>query len=254
MPRSIFGQWHFLWERWCIFLAHALLQASSLRHRHRQFGYDITGLPSSRRPTSSICTGSMRACSHWVLSARYSERKARGVDHARHVASHLAVPSRHRGATSSAAVARSASICLREAFGAIWQPRCGAASRISTGRTTSSFVACSKWLAGEAKSSLLLSGQKVVSIPNPIDSRVDRPSQSSGSPHPRHPASRQAHHPLHSPAGHQSLQGHELSDGSLPAAGRTICRCATIPASPSLAAIARNWRASCPSRPSRWDT
>ena len=33
------------------------------------------------------------------------------------------------------------------------------------------FVTCSKWLADKAKKSGLLSGQKIISIPNPIDSR-----------------------------------------------------------------------------------
>lgn len=38
-----------------------------------------------------------------------------------------------------------------------------------------SFVACSQWLAGDAKKSALLEGQSVTSIPNPIDTRVFRP-------------------------------------------------------------------------------
>lgn len=37
------------------------------------------------------------------------------------------------------------------------------------------FVACSRWLAAEAKSSALLGGQKITSIPNPIDTRIYRP-------------------------------------------------------------------------------
>ena len=41
---------------------------------------------------------------------------------------------------------------------------------LSEGNIT--FVACSKWLEQEAKSSALLSGQMITSIPNPIDSRV----------------------------------------------------------------------------------
>ena len=38
-----------------------------------------------------------------------------------------------------------------------------------------SFVACSEWLAGEARKSALLKGQTIVNIPNPIDTRVFRP-------------------------------------------------------------------------------
>jgi len=38
-----------------------------------------------------------------------------------------------------------------------------------------SFVACSQWLAGDARKSGLLQGQRVTSIPNPIDTRIFRP-------------------------------------------------------------------------------
>lgn len=37
------------------------------------------------------------------------------------------------------------------------------------------FVACSRWLEGQAKQSALLSGQRVSSIPNPIDTHIFRP-------------------------------------------------------------------------------
>ena len=38
-----------------------------------------------------------------------------------------------------------------------------------------SFVACSRWLCSEARQSALLSGQRIVSIPNPIDSKMFHP-------------------------------------------------------------------------------
>lgn len=41
------------------------------------------------------------------------------------------------------------------------------------------FVACSKWLAAEARKSGLLTGQRVISIPNPIDTRVFRKTDKS---------------------------------------------------------------------------
>ena len=37
------------------------------------------------------------------------------------------------------------------------------------------FVACSRWLEGEAKQSALLKGQRIVSVPNPIDTHLFRP-------------------------------------------------------------------------------
>lgn len=39
-----------------------------------------------------------------------------------------------------------------------------------------SFVACSRWLEGEAKKSALLAGQSITAIPNPIDTNVFCPS------------------------------------------------------------------------------
>ena len=42
-----------------------------------------------------------------------------------------------------------------------------------------SYVTCSQWLAGEAKTSALLKGQKVTSIPNAIDTRVYCPEDKS---------------------------------------------------------------------------
>lgn len=38
-----------------------------------------------------------------------------------------------------------------------------------------SFVACSKWLEGEAKKSALLQGQHICSVPNPIDTHIYHP-------------------------------------------------------------------------------
>ena len=37
------------------------------------------------------------------------------------------------------------------------------------------FIACSQWLAGEAQKSALLQGQRILHIPNPIDTRIYRP-------------------------------------------------------------------------------
>lgn len=53
----------------------------------------------------------------------------------------------------------------------IWQRK----QRILRGHHIS-FVACSQWLAGEARQSALLQGQQIVSIPNPIDTHIFRPA------------------------------------------------------------------------------
>lgn len=44
--------------------------------------------------------------------------------------------------------------------------------RLLQNKNSICFVACSRWLAGEARRSVLLAGQKVASVPNPIDTRV----------------------------------------------------------------------------------
>lgn len=41
------------------------------------------------------------------------------------------------------------------------------------------FVGCSRWLMGEARKSALLKGQKIISIPNPIDTDLYRPASKS---------------------------------------------------------------------------
>lgn len=48
------------------------------------------------------------------------------------------------------------------------------------GGSAVSFVACSRWLAGEARKSALLRDYRIVSIPNTIDTRVYRPAGGGG--------------------------------------------------------------------------
>jgi glycosyltransferase involved in cell wall biosynthesis len=45
------------------------------------------------------------------------------------------------------------------------------------------FVTCSQWLAGEAQKSALLKGQRVVSIPNPIDTHIYTPKDKQQARH-----------------------------------------------------------------------
>ena len=52
----------------------------------------------------------------------------------------------------------------------VWQQK----QRMLAGQHVS-FVACSEWLAGEARKSGLLKGQVITSIPNPIDTRIYHP-------------------------------------------------------------------------------
>ena len=49
-----------------------------------------------------------------------------------------------------------------------------------------SFVACSRWLEGEAKSSALLRGQNVTSIPNAIDTHIFTPGHQAEARHEEH--------------------------------------------------------------------
>lgn len=53
----------------------------------------------------------------------------------------------------------------------IWQRK----QRLLEGKRIT-FVACSQWLASEARKSALLTGQDILSIPNPIDNRLYAPS------------------------------------------------------------------------------
>lgn len=64
-------RWHFLWERWRIFMAMHFSKKHLFEVDIANAGTDITGLRSSVRPMSSISIGSIRAFSPSLSFRRY---------------------------------------------------------------------------------------------------------------------------------------------------------------------------------------
>ena len=176
---SLGGSWwqrrHFLWERFTIFLRLHFSRKHLFEIDVANAGFDITRLPEFREadvvhlhwvnqgmlslagiqkilrsgkpvvwtmhdiwPATAIC--------HLTLSCRYFTTRCH---HCRYL------PGGGSGSDLSTAV---------------WKRK----QKMLNGHSVS-FVACSRWLEGEAKASALLKGQTITSIPNPIDSRIFSP-------------------------------------------------------------------------------
>lgn len=176
MPRSIFGQWHFLWERWCIFWHMRFSKLHLFDIDIANSGYDITGLPEFREADIIHL--------HWINQGMLSLGSIRKI-----------LKSGKPVVWTMHDMWPATSLCHLTMGCNKFRSGCAKCKYLPSGgfwgdlaakvwhrkqnlyrQNNILFVACSKWLAGEAKSSLLLSGQKVVSIPNPIDSRVYCPA------------------------------------------------------------------------------
>ena len=170
MPRSIFGQWHFLWERWSIYWHMRFSKLHLFDIDIANSGYDITGLPEFREADiihlhwinqGMLSLGSIRKIlksGKPVVWTMHDMWPATSLCHLT-----MGCNKFRSGCTK----------CKYLPSGSFWGDLAAKVWRRKQNlyrQNNILFVACSKWLAGEAKSSLLLSGQKVVSIPNPIDS------------------------------------------------------------------------------------
>lgn len=178
LPRRWLTRWHFLWER--------LVLLVRLRFRREHLfdidagisGSDITRLPAFRQADVIHL--------HWVNQGMLSLSDIRKI-----MRSGKAVVWTMHDAWPSTAVCHLTLGCRQ------FTTQCRQCKYLSgggaEGRTTSwqdrwlasvwrrkqrilrdgdvTFVACSRWLEGEAKVSALLRGQHIVSIPNPIDTR-----------------------------------------------------------------------------------
>ena len=172
LPKSMATRWHFLWERLCIY-AHLHFRRDHLFEIDvANSGTDITRLREFREADVVHL--------HWVNQGMLSLRTIRKIlrtgkpvvwtMHDAWPATaicHLSLGCRHftsgchhcrylpGGGNSNDLSAR------------VWRNKV----RMLAGGEVS-FVACSRWLEGEAKASALLRGHRITTIPNPIDTRV----------------------------------------------------------------------------------
>ena len=170
--RSRLHWWQFLWERWCIFLHLHLSRQRLFELDIANTGTDITTLPEFKAADIihlSWINQAMLSLAdikkivnsgkpvvwtmHDIWPATAICHYARGCKQF-HTACHHC-PLLPRGGGNNDLSAR------------VWRKKTAVLQDKSI-----LFVACSKWLEGQAKQSALLKNQIVTSIPNPIDTRI----------------------------------------------------------------------------------
>ena len=167
-------RWYFLWERWCVFW--------HLRFRRKHlFDVDIANIGADITKTMEFQEADVVHL-HWVNQGMLSLKGIRRI-----LDSGKPVVWTMHDIWPATAICHYARGCERfknhceqcpllpgksrnDLSAKIWKRK----QRMLEGQSIS-FIACSQWLAKEARKSALLAGQEVTSIPNAIDTRVFRP-------------------------------------------------------------------------------
>ena len=175
LPSKLMQQWHFLWDRFKIY-CHLWFSKNHLFDIDTaSSGADITKLPEfkeaeiihlhwvnqgmlSLKGIKKILDSGKPVVwtmhDLWPATAicHYPERCERFKSHCRECGM------LHKGG------------CLGDLAARVWKRK-----KAMLASRSISFVACSRWLCSEARQSALLKEQRIVSIPNPIDTRVFHP-------------------------------------------------------------------------------
>ena len=175
LPQSWKLQWHFLWERLCVWF-HLRFQRQHLFDVDiANAGSDITRLPEFQEADVIHL--------HWINQGMLSLRDIRMI-----LESGKRVVWTMHDIWPATAICHLTLDCRKFETGcqqcrllpggggphdlsaSVWRRK----QQMLCGHHIT-FVACSQWLAGEASKSALLKGQTVTSIPNPIDTHIYRP-------------------------------------------------------------------------------
>lgn len=175
LPSKLMQQWHFLWDRFKIY-CHLWFSKNHLFDIDTaSSGADITKLPEfkeaeiihlhwvnqgmlSLKGIKKILDSGKPVVwtmhDVWPATAicHYPERCERFKSHCRECGM------LHKGG------------CLGDLAARVWKRK-----KAMLASRSISFVACSRWLCSEARQSALLTEQRIVSIPNPIDTRIFHP-------------------------------------------------------------------------------
>ena len=172
LPPSRLLQLHFLWERLVIWFHLHLRRQRLFELDIANAGTDITRLPEFQEADVIHL--------HWVNQGMLSLRDIRKILETgkpvvwtmHDIWSATAVCHYARGCEQFQVECRQCPLLPQSSSLAnkVWRRK---VKMLSGQRVT--YVACSQWLAGEARKSALLQGQAVMSIPNPIDTRLFRP-------------------------------------------------------------------------------
>lgn len=172
LPRTLRSRWRFLWERWCVFCHLHFSKAHLWDVDMANTGYDITRLREFREADVIH----LEWVNHGMLSLK-GIGKILGSGKPVVWTLHDMWP-----ATALCHLTRDCTRYREACAPCPYLPQgSGLATRVFRrkqrllGGRTVFFVACSKWLATQARTSRLLAGQKVSVIPNPIDTHTFRP-------------------------------------------------------------------------------
>ena len=172
LPKSWLRRWHFLWERLVIFVRMHFNYSRVFEVDLANAGSDITRLREFREADVIHL--------HWINQGMLSLKGIRKIlksgkpvvwtMHDLWPATalcHYARGCRHYMSQCHQCPLLPGGGGDHDLSAAVWRRK---QNMLSAG--TIHFVACSRWLEGEAKKSALLRGQHITSIPNPINTRV----------------------------------------------------------------------------------
>ena len=171
LPERKRAQWHFLWERLVIWLHLRLRRARLFEIDIANCGTDITRLPEFQEADVIHL--------HWVNQGMLSLKDIRKILKTgkpvvwtmHDIWPATAVCHYTRGCEQYQTACADCPLLPGDGIvGRVWRRK---TEMLDRQRVT--YVCCSEWLAGEARKSGLLKGQRIVSIPNAIDTRVFRP-------------------------------------------------------------------------------
>ena len=176
LPQTWQLQWHFLWERLCIWLYLRLKRQHLFEIDIANSGTDITSLPEFKEADVVHL--------HWINQGMLSLKgiqkilqSGKPVVWTMHdiwpatAICHLTMDCRNFETQCHNCRLLPGGGSGNDLSARIWRKK----QAMLEGRHLS-FVTCSQWLGSEAKKSALLSGQSIVTIPNPIDTHRYRPS------------------------------------------------------------------------------
>ena len=179
LPHSPLLKWHFLWERLVIFFKLHFSRKNLFKIDIANSGTDITRLPEFKEADVIHL--------HWINQGMLSLQGIRKI-----LKSGKPVVWTMHDLWPATSICHLTLGCQQFTTGCtrciylpdhdrptpfvtkIWQRK---AAMLSQG--TMAFVACSRWLEGEARKSALLRGHQMESIPNPIDTHVFCPDSST---------------------------------------------------------------------------
>lgn len=175
LPRSMWLRWHFLWERFVVFCYSRFSRKHLFDIDLANAGSDITRLPEFQEADVIHL--------HWINQGMLSLKgiqkilqTGKPVVWTMHdmwpatALCHLTLGCRHFTTHCRNCQYLPNGGSDNDLSAKVWERK---RQLFATGDI--SFVACSRWLEGEARQSQLLKGQQLKSIPNPIDTRMFHP-------------------------------------------------------------------------------